>query len=80
VYLHGDVFSGCELLADGGQRRLVHLPDAAVQNLDGVVTFPLARGLLPEEEEGQEEEEEGEETVMMPCQQAVQLTLSSAPP
>lgn len=46
VHLHGDVVSGGQLLADSSQRSLVHLSDAAIQHLNGIVTLSLTRSLL----------------------------------
>lgn len=44
----GNVVSWRELLADGCQRGLVHLTDAVIKNLNGVITLPLTWSLFPE--------------------------------
>lgn len=47
AYLHGDVVPRGQALADSGQRGLLDVPDAPVDAVNGVVTFPLSRGLVP---------------------------------
>lgn len=46
LHLHGDVVSGCQLLADGSQRGLIQFSDAAVEHLNSIFTLPLARGVV----------------------------------
>lgn len=47
THLLGDILSGGQLLADGSEGRLVHLPQASVQDLNGLITFPLSWSFVP---------------------------------
>lgn len=47
VYLQGDVVSAGQTLTHGGEGHLLDVPDALVDAVDGLVTLPLPRGLVP---------------------------------
>ena len=47
THLLGDIFSGGQLLADGSEGGLVHLPHASVQHLNGLVALPLSWSFVP---------------------------------
>lgn len=48
THLLGDILPGGQLLADGSEGSLVHLPQASVQNLNGLITLPLSWSFVPE--------------------------------
>ncbi len=47
VYLQRDVISAGQTLTHGGERHLLDVPDALVDAVDGLVTLPLPRSLVP---------------------------------
>ncbi len=47
VYLQRDVISAGQTLTHGGEGHLLDVPDALVDAVDGLVTLPLPRGLVP---------------------------------
>lgn len=47
VYLQRDVVSAGQTLTHGGEGHLLDVPDALVDAVDGLVTLPLPRGLVP---------------------------------
>lgn len=47
VYLEGDVVSAGQTLTYSGEGHLLNVPDALVDAVDGLVTLPLPRGLVP---------------------------------
>lgn len=52
VYLEGDVVSAGQTLTHGNEGHLLNVPDALVDAVDGLVTLPLPRGLVPMTTEG----------------------------
>lgn len=48
THLLGDILPGGQLLADGSEGCLVHLPQAPVQDLNGLIALPLSWSFVPE--------------------------------